>query len=84
VACREKRAKRDLIRLVCSAGIIEIDLKGKDAGRGTYLCSTRECWETGLKGNRLEHALRTRLTLENRQVLVEYGKSLPGRENQVA
>jgi len=42
----------------------------------------RECWEAGLKSNRLEHALRTKLTLENRQVLVEYGKSLPGRENQ--
>jgi hypothetical protein len=37
----------------------------------------------GLKGNRLEYALRTGLILENRQALVEYGKSLPKKgENQ--
>jgi len=76
VACREKKAKRDLIRLLCSAGIVEIDPKGKKTGRGTYLCPSRECWEAGLKGNRLEHALRTKLTPENRHTLVEYGKSL--------
>jgi predicted RNA-binding protein YlxR (DUF448 family) len=77
IACREKKAKRKLIRLVCHDGVAEIDYKGKEAGRGVYLCPIRECWEIGLKGNRLEHALRTELILENRQALVEYGKSLP-------
>jgi predicted RNA-binding protein YlxR (DUF448 family) len=74
-------AKRELIRLVGNANAVKIDPKGKEAGRGAYLCPIRECWEAGLKGNRLEHALRVNLTLENRQVLVEYGKSLPKREN---
>ncbi|MGD0353000.1 MAG: YlxR family protein [Dehalococcoidia bacterium] len=82
VACRGKMAKRELIRLVGNADAVQIDPKGKEAGRGAYLCPMRECWETGLKGNRLEHALRVKLTLENRQVLVEYGKSLPERECQ--
>ncbi|MCJ7514434.1 MAG: YlxR family protein [Dehalococcoidia bacterium] len=82
IACRGKRAKRELIRLVGSADAVHIDPKGKDSGRGAYLCPTRECWETGLKGNRLEHTLRVKLTLENRRVLVEYGKSLPERESQ--
>jgi predicted RNA-binding protein YlxR (DUF448 family) len=68
---------------VFSTGIVKIDLKGKDAGRGTYLCPKRECWEMGLKSNRLEYALRAKLTSENRQALVEYGKSLPRkRESQ--
>jgi predicted RNA-binding protein YlxR (DUF448 family) len=75
-------AKRELIRLVGNADAVQIDPKGKEAGRGAYLCPMRECWEIGLKGNRLEHALRVKLTLENRQVLVEYGKSLPERESQ--
>jgi len=75
-------AKRELIRLVGKADAVQIDPKGKEAGRGAYLCPIRECWETGLKGNRLEHALRVKLTLENRRVLAEYGKSLPERENQ--
>jgi predicted RNA-binding protein YlxR (DUF448 family) len=77
IACREKRAKGKLIRLVCRAGVVEIDHKGKEAGRGVYLCPIRECWDMGLKGNRLAYALRTELILENRKALVEYGKSLP-------
>jgi predicted RNA-binding protein YlxR (DUF448 family) len=82
IACRGKRAKRELIRLVGNADAVQIDPNGKDAGRGAYLCPIRECWETGLKGNRLEHTLRVKLTLENRQVLVKYGKSLPERESR--
>ena len=82
IACRGKKAKRDLIRLVSSTGFVEIDIKGKGAGRGVYLCPIRECWETVLKRNRLEHALRAKLASENRQALVEYGQNLPRkREN---
>jgi predicted RNA-binding protein YlxR (DUF448 family) len=62
--------------------MVEIDLKGKGVGRGVYLCPIRECWETGLKSNRLEYALRAKLTSENRQALVEYSQNLPRkREN---
>jgi len=57
-----------------------MDYKGGRAGRGAYLCPASECWEKGLKGNRLEYALRTKLTSENRQALLEYGKSLQERE----
>lgn len=84
IACRGKRAKRDLIRLISSNGIIEVDLKGKGAGRGIYLCPMRECWETGLKGNRLEHALRASITLENRLALIEYGQKLPRRSEHLS
>ena len=77
IACRQARAKRELLRIVRTTdGTIEVDSTGKKAGRGAYLCPVRECWEAGLKGNRLEYALRTKLTLENRQALVEYGRSL--------
>ena len=77
IACRNKKDKRELIRLVCHSGIIKIDYGGKSTGRGVYLCPTYECWEIGLKKTRLEYALRTKLASENRQILVEYGKSLP-------
>jgi len=82
IVCRGKRAKKELIRLVGNADSVKIDLKGRETGRGAYLCPVRECWEAGLKGDRLEHALRVKLTLENRRVLVEYGMNLPGRESQ--
>ncbi len=77
VACREARAKRELIRLVqLASGGVEVDLMGKKAGRGVYLCPSSSCWEMGLKKDRLEHALRTRITPENRQQLIMYGKEL--------
>lgn len=69
------RAKRELIRLVrISDGSIEVDTGGKRAGRGAYLCQAQDCWEIGLKGSRLERALRTTLTQDNRGLLDRYGK----------
>lgn len=80
IACRETKAKRGLVRLVNHQGEVLVDPGGKISGRGAYLCPYRECWEAALKGNRVEHALRTKLTLENRRMLVEYGRNLPSRE----
>ncbi len=79
MACRKVRAKRELVRLVCIANeSVEVDTSGKKAGRGAYLCPAEECWEAGLKGSRLEHTLRTTLTQDNREQLIQYGKSLAG------
>ena len=75
VACRNVKAKQQLIRLVrLSDGSVEVDKSGKKAGRGAYLCNEKACWEVGLKDNRLEHVLRTTLTPDNREQLISYGK----------
>ncbi len=77
VACRQSKAKRELIRIVRVAdGCVEADPGGKKAGRGAYLCPARECWEAGLKGGRLEHTLRTKLSQENREELLRRGEEL--------
>ena len=79
VACREVKSKRELIRLVCNVdGNVQVDTSGKKPGRGAYLCRMPECWQSGLVGGRLEHVLRTGLTRENREQLIEYGKALIG------
>lgn len=78
VACRETKAKRELIRIVCTAeGEVEVDLSGKKSGRGAYLCPKQGCWELGLKKNRLGYALRTNMSLESHQRLLEYSAKLP-------
>lgn len=77
VACRETAGKRELVRLVSSGQLVEVDPKGKKPGRGVYICPRKGCWETALKNNRIEYGLRTKLSEENRQVLLEYGKTLP-------
>jgi len=78
VACRQVRPKRALLRLVRLAeGRVEVDAGGRTAGRGAYLCSRRECWETGINAGRLEHSLKTTLSPQNRDELVDFGRSLP-------
>jgi hypothetical protein len=78
VACRQIKDKKDLIRLVCSGnGVVEVDLSAKKPGRGAYLCPKKDCWELGLRKNRLEHALRIRLSEDNRQILAQYSNNLP-------
>ena len=87
VACGKTDAKRQLVRLVRVAdGGIEVDPSGRKAGRGAYLCASRQCWEEGLKRNRLEHALRTAITPQNRTQLVqnsaELAKGAPSHNGQ--
>ena len=73
IACRQIKDKRELIRLVFSSGEdVEVDVTGKKIGRGAYLCSTQRCWEIVLKGDRLERSLKTKLTVENREKLIEF------------
>lgn len=79
VTCRVTKDKRELVRLVrVDDGVVEVDESGKKVGRGAYLCWGQDCWQEGLKGGRLEHALRTNLSHENREQLAGYGKSLSG------
>ena len=79
VACRQGSNKGELVRLVRIAdGSIEVDTSGRKNGRGAYLCRARECWQLGVNGKRLEHALRTNLAPENREQLNAYGETLPG------
>lgn len=77
MACRKVRPKRELIRLVrVSDGKVEVDTSGKKVGRGAYLCRLEECWEIGLKGGRLEHALGTTLSQDNREQLIKTAEEL--------
>jgi predicted RNA-binding protein YlxR (DUF448 family) len=77
IACRRLADKRELIRLVRTAGgSVEVDVGGKESGRGAYLCRSRSCWQTGLKGDRLERVLRTTITEDNRRQLVSRGEEL--------
>jgi hypothetical protein len=77
VGCRQVRDKRQLIRLVrLGNGEVEVDVTGKKSGRGAYLCPRPNCWQEGLKKDRLGRALHTSLTKEKRQRLLEYGQSL--------
>jgi uncharacterized protein len=76
VGCRETNSKRSLIRVVRRLEGIVIDPTGKLAGRGAYLHDRRSCWEHGLKGA-LAHALKTELSQQDRETLLDFMASLP-------
>ena len=80
IACRQVAGKRALIRLVRTERGVAVDPTGKHAGRGAYLHPERACWEMVLKGNRLEQALRVKLSGENRQELLAFVHTLPEAE----
>ena len=62
VACREMRAKKDLMRVVKTAeGTIRLDLTGKLNGRGAYVCRDTECLTRAFKTRALERALEAPL-----------------------
>lgn len=82
IVCRQVKEKRELVRLVRTPeGSIEIDRSGKMTGRGAYLCHRPQCWETGLKNNKLEHALRGKLTGANRERLTASSSDLIQGDN---
>ncbi len=60
VACQEKKAKKELIRIVNhpEQGVM-IDRTGKANGRGAYLCRKEECIRLAQKKNILKAALKT-------------------------
>jgi predicted RNA-binding protein YlxR (DUF448 family) len=55
---------------------VEVDPSGKKPGRGAYLCQQLSCWQEAIKRNRLEQALKTKLTADDRLRVNEYAASL--------
>ena len=57
MGCRERKAKRELIRVVRSPeGEVSLDFGGKKNGRGAYICPNPECLKKARKSRALERA----------------------------
>jgi uncharacterized protein len=77
IACRSTSEKRGFVRIVRTpASTVGIDLTGKQAGRGAYLCPSYNCWEQGLKKGRIEAALKVKLSPDDRLKLTEFATTL--------
>lgn len=64
-----------LTRVVRNPEGVFVDPTGKLAGRGAYLHQQRRCWEAGMQGA-LEKALKTELTVADKERLTEYMAAL--------
>ncbi|WP_040306226.1 RNase P modulator RnpM [Caloramator australicus] len=72
LGCQEMKPKKELIRVVRSPeGDISIDMTGKKAGRGAYICKDINCLEKAIKAKRFEKALEVKISEEIYQKLRE-------------
>lgn len=71
VVCRTRDSKRVLTRIVRTGTGVQVDPSGKMNGRGAYLCDRQSCWERAVNTNILNQALRTTLTNEDRNHLMQ-------------
>ena len=58
MGCRERKAKRELIRVVRTPeGEVNLDFGGKMNGRGAYICPQSECLKKAIRSKALDRSL---------------------------
>jgi predicted RNA-binding protein YlxR (DUF448 family) len=66
VACRTRRTKGELLRVVrVPSGEVRVDPGGRAAGRGAYVCRRAACARTATRKGLLGRAVRARLGPED-------------------
>ena len=65
MGCRERKAKRDMIRVVRGTdGTVSLDFGGKMNGRGAYICPDPECLKKAIRSKALERSLEVEIPEE--------------------
>ena len=65
MGCRERKPKRELIRVVrCTDGEVRLDFGGKMNGRGAYICPDAECLKKVRKSKALDRSLEVTIPEE--------------------
>ncbi len=71
VGCQEQKPKRSMLRIVFTPqGEIMIDPTGKKAGRGSYICNDRNCFDLAKKRKALDRGLKTQVADEVYEALL--------------
>ncbi len=65
MGCRERKPKRELIRVVRSPeGTVSLDFGGKVSGRGAYICPDMQCLKKAIRSRALERSLEVPIPQE--------------------
>ena len=65
MGCRERKAKRDMIRVVRGTdGEVSLDFGGKKNGRGAYICPDMECLKKAIRSKALDRSLEVTIPEE--------------------
>ena len=77
MGCRERKAKRELIRVVRGTdGNVTLDFGGKLNGRGAYICPNPECLQKAQRSKSLERSLEVPIPEE---VYARLSKEMEGQ-----
>ena len=77
MGCRERKAKRELIRVVRTPeGGVSLAFGGKMNGRGAYLCPNPDCLKKALRSKALDRSLEVTIPEE---VYDRLAKEMEGR-----
>ena len=72
MGCRERKAKRDMIRVVrTTQGTVTLDFGGKLNGRGAYVCPDPECLKKAQRSKALDRSLEVTIPEEVYQRLAK-------------
>ena len=65
MGCRERKAKREMIRVVRGTdGNVSLDFGGKAPGRGAYICPAPECLKKAIRSKSLDRSLEVTIPQE--------------------
>ena len=79
MGCRERKNKREMIRVVRSPeGNVSLDFGGKAPGRGAYLCPNPECLKRAIRSKALDRSLEITIPEE---VYTRLEKEMEGNAN---
>ena len=80
MGCRERKAKRDMIRVVRGTdGTVSLDFGGKMNGRGAYICPDAECLKKALRSKALDRSLEVTIPED---VIERLQKEMEGNNGQ--
>lgn len=71
IACRTKKSKNELIRIVVKDGIPVIDEIQKENTRGIYICNDKNCINRLLKAKDLSKCIKINTNTENLKELLK-------------
>ncbi len=71
IGCAEKKIQKQLIRFVDTDKGVKMDITGKAAGRGCYLCKDADCVDKAEKRKAFQRAFKRNLSLAEFETLKE-------------
>lgn len=83
IGCGIESAKKGLVRIVRkSDGELAVDLTGRAAGRGAYLCGNLECLKEARRRKALSRCLKVEVPASFYEEIAAAIASLPVKEDQ--